>query len=797
MSKNLKQDLSNLKRNNMFQNIMKKLCLSKELETTEEVFILNFAMILIEMYKKYNKKTLIEFSYFVILKYSLTSKNYLPLYDFSYEMGFYPIIDEIFKHKLVDFDSPRQVIYHSLVNDYKDDYVNTFEQKESKSNFIKSKEKEISYTAPTSYGKSEVMISLVKDGNYNNVCIIVPSKSLLVQTFNSLKSSELNYKLILHDEMYKPDESRKNLFILTQERALRLFDKWKPDFDIIFVDEAHNLLDLDSERRSVLLARFLKKYKKSRNTRIAYLSPFVAKTSSLKMNDVEISNYKIEYNMKEPELYLYNKQCETYYYNRFTNEFYYIKTDYDSYLEYIIENSNQKNFVYITQPKKIEEFAHQLIKHLPDIESNDLAELISTIEGEVDTNYNLVECLKKGVIYLHAQMPQIIKEFLESKFKELSDLKCVIGNSVVLEGINMPVQTMFILSQSYLNEKKALNLIGRVNRLNFIFNSKENNLDMLVPRIHFVDTVYYNSRTSKLSNFMLRLRSTDFDDDIKNPLLDNFENITEKERVILHEEECLDEDTKEDVIKNLEKTLIKNGVSKFYKNFEVSLKRIYNNIVKLRDNYENIYDRLYAIFIRSNENNTVYGVKRLQKPEARMFYHYYLANNYFKGLKENIRLQYTFYKTKVNDDYKLYVDKFGEISYRSDDYEESFKKCYINLKGKSDKDLKNIAIRKISVEEKFIKYTLGSFVDAMYELGLIVLEEYNYFHYGTTRLEELDLIYRGIPFYLVKAITDDKQIENIIIDNFGNLLANQIFLEYLKTKPVLFRFEVEKYIMNV
>lgn len=80
---------------------------------------------------------------------------------------------------------------------------------------------------------------------------------------------------------------------------------------------------------------------------------------------------------------------------------------------------------------------------------------------------------------------------------------------------------------------------------------------------------------------------------------------------------------------------------------------------------------------------------------------------------------------------------------------------------------------------------------------IIHFEDYNYFYYGITGLGELDLIYRGIPFYLVKDITDDNQIKYIIIDNYENLLVNQIFLDYVKTKPILFRFEVEKYIMNV
>lgn len=50
--------------------------------------------------------------------------------------------------------------------------------------------------------------------------VIVPSKSLLIQTFNLLKKENLEKRLLLHDEMYDNDKSF--IAIFTQERALRL-----------------------------------------------------------------------------------------------------------------------------------------------------------------------------------------------------------------------------------------------------------------------------------------------------------------------------------------------------------------------------------------------------------------------------------------------------------------------------------------------------------------------------------------------------------------------------------------------
>ena len=54
--------------------------------------------------------------------------------------------------------------------------------------------------------------------------------------------------------------------------------------------------------------------------------------------------------------------------------------------------------------------------------------------------------LERGVIYLHAKMPTIIKEYLEDVFKKESAIKYMIANNVILEGVNHPIDNLFIAS---------------------------------------------------------------------------------------------------------------------------------------------------------------------------------------------------------------------------------------------------------------------------------------------------------------------------------------------------------------
>lgn len=110
--------------------------------------------------------------------------------------------------------------------------------------------------APTSYGKSEMIISKVVSNLDKRVCIIVPSKALLSQTKRRLLDNEVvattAKRIITHPEMYRAEDET-FVATLTQERLLRLMQT-HPDFsiDVLLVDEAHNLLD-GEERGSLLL----------------------------------------------------------------------------------------------------------------------------------------------------------------------------------------------------------------------------------------------------------------------------------------------------------------------------------------------------------------------------------------------------------------------------------------------------------------------------------------------------------------------------------------------------------------
>ena len=84
------------------------------------------------------------------------------------------------------------------MDNYKnDDYIQTYEQKKIKENLLSDKSKEISYIAPTSFGKSSIIVEhIIKNKSVNKkVAIIVPTKSLLMQTYRMVRNIEMNRKI--------------------------------------------------------------------------------------------------------------------------------------------------------------------------------------------------------------------------------------------------------------------------------------------------------------------------------------------------------------------------------------------------------------------------------------------------------------------------------------------------------------------------------------------------------------------------------------------------------------------------
>ncbi len=805
-----KSNLTAIGKTESFQTAFEKLTVNNTLSYSEKSYMLATAILFLRHYEKDNKyNTYADIAYYIILKYSNKYQDYTPLYDFSVNFGFFPIVQSLINEELYSEEKLVDYIVSLRIAEFKNsnDYIETLEQNLQSSKFLEDETNEKAYLAPTSFGKSSIIVDYIRKNadQTSKIVIVVPTKSLLMQTYRMIRNANLSRRLIIHDEMYNDEPSF--IAIFTQERALRLITRKRIVFDVLIVDEAHNLLRNDSGNRQILLSRLIARNLKSNpNQKIIYLSPLVDEVSNLRVSENQnISSHKIHFNIKEPEIFELTIANKKYQYNRFVNQFYLLESSVPNKYNYILNNSQRKNFIYENSPRTIEAEANALSNHLSLIENDsDLNNLLNVLKQEVHEEFYGIKYLKNGIIYLHGKLPDIIKEYLESKFKEIKSIRFLVANSVILEGINLPIDSLFILNTFRLDGKELINLIGRINRLNEIFNSDNFDLNRLLPKVHFINNKDYADGHNKKIRL---LRSRIFEDKIENPTLEGFDNskLSNEQKLsvekILENESILleDQNTEEGKLKQY---LIESGIIDYYTNIDAFLESFIRN-KELVNNGEfngwdslNTIEKVHAIFLNSQQISD-YEFNRLQNEPARNYYQNYISNlrrdsfnqrvvshvNYFKEMARNADPQRRF----------LYVGQtYGEITY--DNSTDSSFKNYVNLEIKTSEEIANLAIVKLKMEDDFISFKLNRFIVMLFDFDLISKDEYNIFIYGTTDQKKIELTRSGLTISLIGKLESDDQLKNIEFDSFSNLVANEEFKRYLLTINDLNRYEMNKYI---
>lgn len=91
--------------------------------------------------------------------------------------------------------------------------------------------------------------------------------------------------------------------------------------------------------------------------------------------------------------------------------------------------------------------------------------LIDLVKKTVHSDYRLARVLERKVAFHYGNMPLLIRQEIENLFKD-GEIKYLICTSTLLEGVNLPVKSIFIRkpkrgSRTHLNQSDFWNLAGR------------------------------------------------------------------------------------------------------------------------------------------------------------------------------------------------------------------------------------------------------------------------------------------------------------------------------------------------
>lgn len=810
-----------LKQDERFLSAMKKMSFNSELEDEELEFLLACAVLFIREYSEDRRKTpYFELAYYIVLKCGVNNNVYEPLLDVSSNFGLYPISKYILENDLFVGEAPSNFSLDYQLDKFRyRDVIETYEQKNNREALVCSYEIDNCYVAPTSFGKSSLMVDIIKEKNLPKVSIIVPTKSLLVQTYKIIKSNFPDKTIIFHDEMYGGEEEFLSIF--TQERALRLLKEESVSFDLLIIDEAHNLFEMDA--RSILLTRLIRR-NRQRNPKCInyYLSPLISDANNLKVdNGQEIFERKIINNIKEPDIFELDKSGKIKKYNRFIDEFF-VFGESEGFLDYIIDNSKNKNFIYLRAPRRIEQFSTKLASRLNNLDSESLNDLSEVVSNNIHKDFYCVDYIKKGLVYLHGKLPDLIKEYLEYKFSKNDDVRYVIANSVILEGVNLPVDNMYIMNTDSLNVKSMTNLIGRVNRLNEVFDNERRSLDKLFPSIHFVNSEF-NRKNGNMESKIRKLKKSSFKDEVNNPILlafddekmaeelaaaesggdvekadslrrkvDRYARIREKEDFLIYG--GLDDD-------RIKKILLESSVLSVYINSEALAQKIEFRINEIFSDQEwanaHVIDKVYLCFIKGLEEYIARpDFLRLQHERARAYYKKFTSNLHRLSLKEHISETIAYFQS-IRDKpqgKEFYIgSSYGEFP-KSSPAGSSGNNVYLDLSTKSSKDLANISLIKIKIESDFVSYTLNEYVNVLNDVGLLSEDEYNLYIYGTVKKANANLVKIGFSGSLVNMLEKEGQAKNISVNEHGLVEVNEDFVSFIRSQDDLVQFEVSKFL---
>lgn len=789
-------------KNTQFPDLYKKFILN-EMDERDNVKILSIAIIFL------NSKNLLinQFGYRIIVIYCNRTKDFKPLYEVALNKGFIPIVKFIDSLNMYNTHSSFFLELNSsflenykILNNYR-----TVEEKELIKFYNDNNSKSIIVIAPTSYGKTELILSTIKESLGSNICIITPSKSLLSQTNQRILNEEIEgiSKIIIHPEMYLGTE-KSIVGVLTQERLLRML-KMFPEmkFDYAIIDEAHNLLG-DEERNELLASVIILLEKRNPTIRFKFLTPFLENSESLKVKytKFDIESFKVLENIKTEKYYIYDlEQKKLLFYDQFINESIIVNNNCldMSDMDFILNYSLEKNIIYLNRPIHVEQFALKFSKYLPEIKSDILDKVCNNIAEYINDDYNLIKCLKKGIIYHHGSMPDSIRSYIEKSYLEIDEIKYVITTSTLLEGVNLPAYRLFLLDnrrgRGNLTRSSFKNLIGRICRFNDIFNNKNENLDKLEPHVYFVIGEFYR-RNSDVQSFLKEVACMDKNvtDKIENVLLENTEFIDDEklndtlEFLENFEENTLNEYNGKYVQTEVGKYCFLNNVFEInIIDFEWEIQEVIDSYrkqnIQIRDT-QTIMDVIYNLFISkvNFEGNDYDNLKRLTNEKARIFYKMFIdwkiKNTSYPEMISTFN-RYWQELIDSNNDTMIYVGKWG------DEKRDGFRELWTDIKQKSYIQKINLSIVRIKDEQDFLENNLLKYIEVLHDCEILDESLYLRIKYGTDNQTEILLIRNGLSLGLAKLITKkynkyinidydsydikfDKDLIHIMIENEEN-----------------------------
>lgn len=752
-----------------FLELYEMMLLQQEITADEHQELLTFAV----LFLRQGDEVVARLGYRILLQYSLDTLDFDPLIAIADQWEIMPILSAIRRSRPDAFDDEAlgMVISAAHSANFSKDGVTRTREQLALQQFNKQHAEAV-IVAPTSYGKSEMLITRAIASLPAAVCIVVPSKALIAQTKNDLvkvmKDIGRSGRVITHPEAYNGERSF--IAILTQERLHRLYvDNPELRIDHLLIDEAQNILSDDARSlelsQVILIAR-----SRNQDLQIAYYTPFLEEPDAIQhvnATDQAVRARTVSEVVKVERFYAGEVGGRLHIYDQYLDRGFSSEFDIPSdEAEAVLALAGKRTIVYLNRPRDAQSLALRIAAVTGSSELSELAETaISAITDLIDKDYVLIEAIRNGVLFHHGQIPEVLRQYVERLFREddSQDGRYLVTTSTLLEGVNTPADTMILMSagkgRSNLTRSSFRNLVGRVARFSQIF-AAEPNLNLLLPRIYAIKGGYSRVDWNPLKWMADRADpSKPATDPVDNPLLER--GPTEQPRI-----EALER------LENIERgssgleeprlALTEVGQLCFRHgahDFDVFR---YERLIQERvDSYrgtvvadaDELLSLISNIFLRGVEliGKDTGDLTRLHEEDAaRNFYAMFMSWRADGSPMKMMIGRYLKYWADQSNDLIWVGSKWGDVKRFPNEHGES----YIRRSMKSRPALVNLAIVRIKAELDFLDYNLMKYVEILFTLEILDESFYLRLKYGTDNRAIITLLRNGLTFELAKLVNE-------------------------------------------
>ncbi len=350
-------------------------------------------------------------------------------------------------------------------------------------------------SAPTSFGKTFIVYTIIKKMNYSNILLVFPTISLLSENYLKLQNDEFfsPYKIHTLSEINEDELGEKNIFIYTPERYLSFLDNNTSYFDFTFVDEIYKIdndfiIDNDTpeENERDTAYRLALEYACQNSKDILLAGPYIQfqklDTERNSFNNfVRVNKFTIlEYNDVE----IVSKNITHIDRNKFElgNIKYKLNVGTSSLQDKVVQTIVKiegNTLIYCGSKPDVERFANHMLKNeeylslLSEKEYKENNELFSIflkhIEKKFGSDWILYKALEKRIGLHHAGIPKYLQNEIINLFNS-GELLCLFSTTTITEGVNTTAKNLIVTAvkkgRKPLKQFDAKNIAGRSGRFN-------------------------------------------------------------------------------------------------------------------------------------------------------------------------------------------------------------------------------------------------------------------------------------------------------------------------------------------